>query len=500
MPAQGGFKENGAYKFYGSEYDKLYLAACQVRIWFPNENRGAATVYTEVTSVEIQTSYKDPVSTATVILPRGSVMKVIKQDKEVVTGSGTSLNDEDSYLAHTDLVTDGTTKATDGKGIRNAAPTKADYGFVNTPDIKIVGENELGVGNRIEIQCGYVETEEDLERVRNGEDMVSGMQKLFTGTIIGCSATSPFKLECEGGLAVLKKITSKKQIVKRNLTIKELFGGDGLNLLAGSGLTVSERSLNSGIAVGTIDFMASTTVMEIVKKLNERGIMAWRNDEGEVEFGVNLYMNGVEETDPKSIAYGNSERTFIQFDWHVAQDNLSVTRVEKNYIAIRAKAQVDDSHVISVLARKGDKEEWIFQNVRDVKYKKYKKKAGGTTVYDRTQAKDSSLDGYTVVRFTSTTAKSMEELKKEAIAYWGKVNPNAMEGTVSVFGDCDVKVPSVVGLVDPRNPEKEGFYLVESVSVEFSVESGYRRNVKFSHKLGGFDDGAIYVADNVISV
>jgi len=500
MPAQGGFKDNGIYRFYGSEYDKLYLAACQIRIWLPSEERKMATTYTEVTSVEIQTSYKDPVSTATVVLPRGSVMKVIKQDKDVVTGSGTALNEEDSYLAHTEVVTDGTTKDVTGKGILNAAPTKADYGLVKTSDTKRVGENELAVGNRIEIQCGYVETEEDLERVRNGADMVSGMQVLFTGTIIGCSTTSPFKLECEGGLAVLKKITSKKQVVKDNLTIKDLFGSDGLNLLAGSGLEVSERSLNSGITVGTIDFMASTTVLEIIKKLNERGIMTWLNEEGKVEFGVNLYMNGVEETDPKSIAYGNKERLLIQFDWHVAQDNLSVTRVEKNYIAVRAKAQVDDSHVISVLARKGDKDEWIFQNVRDVKYKKYKKKAGGTTVYERTQSKDSSLDGYTIVRFTSTTAKNMEELKKEALAYWGKVNPNAMEGTVSVFGDCNVRVPSVVGLVDPRNPEKEGFYLVESVSVEFSVESGYRRNVKFSHKLGGFDDGTTYIPDNVIGI
>ena len=231
--------------------------------------------------------------------------------------------------------------------------------------------------------------------------------------------------------------------------------------------------------------------------------MSWLNDEGDIEFGVNLYMNGVEETDPKSIAYKSEKGgiPLIQFDWHVAQDNLSVTRVEKDYIAIRAKAQVDEHHVISVLMRKGaNNDAWIFQNERNVQFKKYKKKKGGTTVYGGTQGKDSSLDGYTIIRFTSNTAKNMDDLKKEALAYWGKVNPNAMEGTVSLFGDFDIKVPSVVGLVDPRNPEKEGYYLVESVSVEFSVESGYRKNVKFSHKLGGLSDGTTYIANNVISV
>ena len=94
----------------------------------------------------------------------------------------------------------------------------------------------------------------------------------------------------------------------------------------------------------------------------------------------------------------------------------------------------------------------------------------------------------------------MDELKKEALAYWGKVNPNAMEGTVSLFGDFDIKTPSVVGLVDPRNPEKEGYYLVESVSVEFSVDTGYRRHVKFSHKLKELSDGTVYIPNNLISV
>lgn len=509
MPTQGGFSQNTFYKFHGHDEDVLLLAACQVRIWRPNEIRDAAIVYTEVSQVEIHNSYKEPVSTATVVLPRGSVMKVIKQDREITTGNGTSMNGENSYTqgGNREIVVDGTTKEKDGKPIFNAVPTQADFGLVKTSDTKMVGQNDLAIGNNIEIQCGYVPNEEALESVRNGGDMVAGMKILFTGIIIGCSTSSPFKLECESRMSILKKVTNKKQIVKDNLSIKQLFGsGDGCyDLLAGSGLKVSDRSLNSGIMVGTIDFMANSTIMEIFRRLAERGIMSWLNEKGEVEFGVNLYMNGVEETDPKSIAYINKSEgggiQLIQFDWHVAQDNLSVTRVEKDYIAIRAKAQVDEHHVISVLMRKGANDgAWIFQNERNVQFKKYKKKKGGTTVYGGTQGKDSSLDGYTIIRFTSNTAKNMDDLKKEALAYWGKVNPNAMEGTVSLFGDFDIKVPSVVGLVDPRNPEKEGYYLVESVSVEFSVESGYRKNVKFSHKLGGLSDGTTYIANNVISV
>ena len=506
MPTQGGFSQNAFYKFHGHDEDVLLLAACQVRIWLPNEDEAAATVYTEVSQVEIHNSYKEPVSTATVVLPRGSVMKVIKADREITTGNGTSMNGENSYTqgGNREIVVDGTTKEKDGKPIFNAVPTQADFGLVKTSDIKIVGQNELAVGNNISISCGYVETEEDLERVRRG-GFATGMQKLFTGIIIGCSTSSPFKLECESRMSILKKVTNKKQIVKDNLSIKKLFGSgdDCYDLLAGSGLKVSDRSLNSGIMVGTIDFMANSTIMEIFRRLAERGIMSWLNEKGEVEFGVNLYMNGIEESDPRSIAYknGGNGMQFIQFDWHVAQDNLSVTRVEKDYIAIRAKAQVDEHHVISVLARKGANDgSWIFQNERNVEFKKYKKKKGGTTVYGGTQGKDSSLDGYTVIRFTSNTAKNMGELKKEALAYWGKVNPNAMEGTVSLFGDFNIKVPSVVGLVDPRNPEKEGYYLVESVSTEFSAESGYRKNVKFSHKIKGLSDGTTYIANNVISV
>lgn len=506
MPTQGGFSENSLYEFHGHDEDVLLLAACQVRIWLPHADEASATVYTEVSHIEIHNSYKEPVSTATVVLPRGSVIKFVQREREITTGNGTTMNGENSYLqgGNRDVIVDGTTKEKDGTPIYNAEPTRADFGLVKTSDLKIVGENDLAVGNNISITCGYVETEEDLETVRNG-GYATGMQKLFTGIIIGCSTSSPFKLECESRMSILKKVANKKQIVKNNLSIKQLFGsGDGCyDLLAGSGLRVSDRSLNSGIMVGTIDFMANSTIMEIFRRLAERGIMSWLNDDGDIEFGVNLYMNGIEETDPKSIAYQNGGNgiQLIQFDWHVAQDNLSVTRVEKDYIAIRAKAQVDEHRIISVLARKGTNDgSWIFQNERNVEFKKYKKKKGGTTVYGKTRGKDSSLDGYTVIRFTSNTAKNMDELKKEALAYWGKVNPNAMEGTVSVFGNVDVKTPSVVGLVDPRNPEKEGYYLVESVSIEFSVDTGYRRHIKFSHKLKGLSDGTVYIPNNVISV
>jgi hypothetical protein len=54
---------------------------------------------------------------------------------------------------------------------------------------------------------------------------------------------------------------------------------------------------------------------------------------------------------------------------------------------------------------------------------------------------------------------------------------NGIEGTITVFGDYALQSGTKVELLDTREPEKNGWYLVEEVNTTFG-QSGYRQTLK----------------------
>ena len=74
-----------------------------------------------------------------------------------------------------------------------------------------------------------------------------------------------------------------------------------------------------------------------------------------------------------------------------------------------------------------------------------------------------------------------DQLVNEAIAYWRSYVPNGIEGSITIFGELDVQPAQIIGLVDQRQPEKNGYYLVESVDIEFGM-NGYRKKLKLPYQ------------------
>ena len=52
-----------------------------------------------------------------------------------------------------------------------------------------------------------------------------------------------------------------------------------------------------------------------------------------------------------------------------------------------------------------------------------------------------------------------------------------------------------VMLIDPRQPEKNGLYLVETVTTSFSVDGGYRRELKLPNKIMNYEGKITYIDD-----
>lgn len=112
--------------------------------------------------------------------------------------------------------------------------------------------------------------------------------------------------------------------------------------------------------------------------------------------------------------------------------------------------------------------------------------SGGVGSAKKAKKNKISMKRYNVVPYISTKiGVTRNELIEEAKQYWNSYVPNGIDGSISIFGDLDVQPAQIVGLVDQRQPEKNGYYLVESVDIEFG-EGGYRKKIKLPYKLASF--------------
>ena len=58
-----------------------------------------------------------------------------------------------------------------------------------------------------------------------------------------------------------------------------------------------------------------------------------------------------------------------------------------------------------------------------------------------------------------------------------------ISGGITLFGDRFFQPSDIVCLLDTRQPEKNGYYLIESVTTTFGV-NGYRHEIKTDYKVG----------------
>ena len=186
--------------------------------------------------------------------------------------------------------------------------------------------------------------------------------------------------------------------------------------------------------------------------------------------------------------------TPIQFDYHVAEDGLTLMNTDPRFLAVSAegfKYEPDSKGKLkevkySITIRLNP--EW--EGTHDTKHKKFQllnetklsKKSLKLGAVPKSQTKDKvDLSQYTVIPYTSNHIGITEDqLIKEAEAYFEGYNMNGIEGTVTVFGDHNFESGMKVELLDIRQPEKNGWYLIEEVNTKFGV-NGYRQTLKLPY-------------------
>lgn len=507
--------------------DKLAILVCQIKIWKANgtdwfsiPSANQCLTIRECESIEISDSSKELINKATVRFPRGTVISLSsKKDKNVKSGNKENSTEKTNNLKDTNNDGDVTSTSTaqfsdDGISTTSMAVNYDDKGLIDFNRSKtekaLLSPNDVAVGNRIEIRLGYAYSEIEFNKM-NMADNDPNMNVAFTGFITAVSVDTPLELECTNMAHVLTAVSTPNISVKSTLFIKDFLDDDGkYHLLKGTGISLSEASKNSTISVSGGSISNNLTIADVLTEWSKSGVLCIMetksNGTAQLRVGLTYYAGKgggkLPNNDKKYITYngGNNSVMLIQFDWDVAQDKLSLKRNDKKYLAVEAQGRTKDNQFFKFTIRKNpnsDDEGWMVDSdgqfqvinrrkVKDRKKMKYVDGTFSTKMIDGHLTDPVKLDKYNVIHYLSTKIGiTEEELIEEAKQYWANYNPNGISGSLVIFGDLFIKPTDIVGLVDVRQPEKNGYYYVESVNTTFGI-NGYRRELKIPFKIASF--------------
>lgn len=515
------------YHMHEAYEDKLAILVCQIKIWkakgndwFSIPSANQCLTIRECESIEVSDSAKNLINKAVVKFPRGTVISLSShKDKSVVTGDLTDLteNFEDLKKANNDgdlLTTSTALFNQDGVSTTSIAANYDDKGLIDfnrtKNEIALLSPNDVAIGNRIEIRLGYAYSEQEFEKM-NTADSDPNLDVVFTGFITSVSVDTPLVLECTNMAHILASVSTPNISAKATLMVKDFLDDDGeYHLLKDTGIPLAASSKGSTIAVSGGSISNNLTIADVLTEWNKSGVLCMMEtkSDGSVQLRVGLTYyagkggGGLPNNDKKYITYngGNNTIKLIQFDWDVAQDKLTLKRNDKKYLAVEAQGRTKENQFFKLTVRKNpdpDDEGWMidtdsqFQivNRRKVKDRKKMKFINGTWSTKRIEGHltdAAKLDKYNVIHYLSTKVGiTEEELIEEAKQYWANYNPNGISGSIVIFGDLFIKPTEIVGLIDVRQPEKNGYYYVEAVNTTFGV-NGYRRELSIPFKIATF--------------
>ncbi len=541
-----------SYTKHGAEDDRLAILVCRIKTWKAVDKKwfdipvgDNCLVIRECESIEISNSYKELISKAVIKFPRGTIVEKRQQANAMVatdsgeggntiscvnlneaTQNGDFLNYYTQQIQKTKVKSTTNTEANTIKPIKDIVSMDGTQVSVGLTEINqhlnekyLLDPNDFVVDNRIEIYCGYAYSEDEFKEMMSDNSKVpTNMEMVFTGFITKCSVSTPLEVECENMAHILTTINVPNITEKNTMTISDFLSDTGkYHLLKDTGIQLAKDVGNSTIEIGKFRISDQLTVADVLSEWAKSGVLAYmeNNSDGTSSLRVGrIYYAGLggdslPSKDKNYITYSEvSKYNIIQFDWDVADDRLELVNTDKKYLAVRAKGRNKEGKYLSFVLRKtdasngdwavsGDDDTWTVVNEKRIVKKKVKRKKDGTISQSSKGTTTKSLNrvnlsNYNVIEYISQTYPcDREKLMVEAKQYWNKYVPNGISGSLSIFGDIQVNPSDIIGLIDPRQPQKNGYYLVESVNITFDTD-GYRKELKLPYKIASFKDYPVY--------
>lgn len=459
------------------------ILTCKILVWEPEDKTKIDTddpaddkclVLRECQSIEIEESYKKLIGIASVKFPRGTIIKrtLTKND----------IDEDGTTTVYTERLADGT-----------ITEKRAGYSTAQPSDFK--------VGQRIRIYLGYYRDTgkvfKDSKERQDAMDAAAMAHKpMFDGYITKCSVSTPIEIKCENLASNLKRKNCRKITTGKDAKVNDfLKEGGKYDLLKGTGLKLHPDTVKCDINIGKVQLSEDLTVADLLTEWSKYKLYCFvRTEDGVpyIKVGRSYFSAKTAES---IVNQDQSERgTTLQFDYHVAEDGLTLMNTDPRFLAVSAEgfkyepgSQGSTKEVkYSITIRLNP--EW--EGTHDTKHKKFQllnetklsKKSLKLGAVPKSQTKDKvDLSQYTVIPYTSNHIGITEDqLIKEAEAYFDGYNMNGIEGTITVFGDHNFESGMKVELLDIRQPEKNGWYLIEEVNTKFGV-NGYRQTLKLPY-------------------
>jgi hypothetical protein len=460
----------------------FHILICLIQIWTlkdtkkPMEKPDSPRLIAEVEDIEIVDSYQKLTGTAIVRFPKGTVIK-----KTV-----TEINQKE--------ISDRETEA-----------DSVDYGMLEKVrvDSKMAQITDFNPGDRIRIMLGYTrdpevaaltKTDKSGQSIFNNSDKLaeymSHLTTMFDGYIVKRSVNTPVELRCENLASVLKKITCPKVIPSKNMTVNDFLSENGKwNLLKDSGLKLHPVTESCDINIGKTPLTTDLTVADVLTQWSKHRVFCYvkyANNEPCIAVGRSYFSNPGKDSILNKEFSGEPET--IHFDYHVAEDNLTLMENDENFLAVEATSYSQSTnqfyHITIRLNPdydRSDPKSLKYQVLNETTLSKKMQKAGAT-VFNKSKDRV-DLSKYTIIPYMSRKMNiSHEELVNEAKQYFESYNRNGVDGQLTIFGDLKLQTGSRVELADKRNGNRDGYYLVDEVVTRFGVK-GFRQTIKLPYLI-----------------
>lgn len=469
---------------YDAERPSYHMLICLVEVWNPKGKTPQELMMpdgkpdfmiAEVQSIEIRESYRNVVSTAALTFPRGTIIKkTLEADPtEYASAVTASINSQGAIIE-------------------------------NRTNSSVATVDNFEVGSRIRIRLGYTTDPAvyNLTKVSTNHpsiftsddkynEYIGYLTTMFEGYITRCSIDQPIMIECEDLAHLLKCVSCKKITTTNTSTAKQLLysveDGGVHGLLAKTGLKLHPDT--EEITVGKCSITSDFTVYDVLNQWHKWKIyayLAWDNDSNPCIAVRNTYFSG---GNGSLVDNARTVNEAIDFQYHVADNNLEMQDTDKKSLAIHACCKDADEKEMTTLTlmsnpewKEGDSEQERWRVHNETKISKRAMKKHHIRMITEGSSKI-NLSEYTVVEYMSRKiGLTHDQLLKEAIAFYEAYNMNGVEGSLVLFGDLKIRTTDIVELKDLRFPMKNGKYLVEEVRTTFGTR-GFRQSIRLPYCL-----------------
>lgn len=341
---------------------------------------------------------------------------------------------------------------------------------------QLISGNDAGyfnVGDEIEIRYGY-NFQNNLE---------------FEGYVVGIEPRTPLKLICEDKSWKLKKnrllFSTRPKVTLREVADK---------LVAGTGVEIHPLTWQQEIVFGKL-YVRNISTAKLLDEWREMGLVSYMLD-GKLVIGRS-YFN--DSTNYNTSLRGNYTPPVFNTEVNITEDKLSINQILAEDIAIRGVSMYTNnkSLQITMVQDPRDPAKLVVAEERDGTLSKAALEASLKRQAAEMEKRGIFLENYTVKtqhEFNLSRAQLIEAVK----AAFPKYLRSGMDGTFTTFGDVSLKPATSVYLLDPKNYDKNGEYLIRSIKKTFGAR-GIRQTVEIPYKIRNIDDRQL-LSENRIAV